>query len=620
MSNTKLIGVNDPPSPDLSEKSLRSNHSMSDIQETGDTKLIESPKMTNIHEFVDRDSSIEDKHIAVRILGSTFKQVDFKEYANYLGNPDNRSILREFVKLLQPLPCSLVLALFKLSKSLYFIAEAGAIDNILEEVSIQWLDKHSLPHYQNNYKLSHIILFSILILNSDLYNDMAQEKFSSDQFVENTMYALNREAEDLDQEVFQAELELYYNTLQSQPLPLYHNSSTASSLRTQQSHSTFRKPSTIFSLRSSNKLERTNSRSSFVSMATSINTIATRETNAMANWKYHHDQQLEKLYVEETSDNTYNNVNGSSWLMDYYIYIYEPVSTSNFGTPTLAPHSSSPKKKFFNWFRKPSKDSFFKENDKLVVNPHNEKKWNYSRVKISEGHLFIFIFKSLLPNESWDLATCKKRCSSYSVYNLFGTFAHLTQDNIVSNNTHKNWNFTITFPRGIDSNKDRVFHFQTQDMDRAQLYVQCCNFWSARITPIPSAQFEMVSNQEYGWGEKILNNEREIDSVNLTEWKPLISIESIYDDIDDSVIGKLTMDGQVYDLEQFTEQLSSLIDYHNKIKSKMISLWSKADAVSFEKAMDNWNNRYLYLNKQYEKHIVYLNALQKALKVIDEDL
>ena len=73
--------------------------------------------------------------IASEILEGTFKDVSYKEYANFLGNDNNNQVLTEFVKLLSPLPSSLLETLFNLSKSIYFIAEAQNIDRILECLS-----------------------------------------------------------------------------------------------------------------------------------------------------------------------------------------------------------------------------------------------------------------------------------------------------------------------------------------------------------------------------------------------------------------------------------------------------------------------------------------------------
>lgn len=107
--------------------------------------------------------------------------------------------MTEFVKLLSPLPSSLLETLFNLSKSIYFIAEAQNIDRILECLSKEWIACHPNTHWKSGYKSCHIVLFSLLILNSDLHNsfqvDHKKIKFSMVAFINNTLRALREENE-----------------------------------------------------------------------------------------------------------------------------------------------------------------------------------------------------------------------------------------------------------------------------------------------------------------------------------------------------------------------------------------------------------------------------------------
>ena len=87
--------------------------------------------------------------IALEISNGTFKGIPYKEYANFLGSENNHQILSEFIKLLSPLPLSLLETLFILSKSVYFIAEAQNIDRILEILSKEWIVCHPNTHWKS---------------------------------------------------------------------------------------------------------------------------------------------------------------------------------------------------------------------------------------------------------------------------------------------------------------------------------------------------------------------------------------------------------------------------------------------------------------------------------------
>ncbi|AET39712.1 Arf family guanine nucleotide exchange factor YEL1 Ecym_4691 [Eremothecium cymbalariae DBVPG len=588
------------PTPHLQQQEM--------CEQTDDDVLSKSRKRS------DTQRSNRSRSTAKQILKGTFQGTHYKEYANFLGNPENRAILQEFIALLQPLPVSLLFSLRKLSRSLYFIAEAGAIDAMLEEVSIQWVQRHKTSHYQGNFKLVHIILFSLLILNSDLYNDMAHEKFSSTQFVDNTVYALLKEAPTIDKQKFENELRVYYDILSMNQLPLY-KAAPASNPKLPVPNS---RKGSRFNPRS-NRLERTFSNSSNYSMSTVSlqRTPNSKQSSAgLTNWKYHHDKELPTLYLKEQLDEEMNQKPNTSWLMDHAIQFQEPVEPS---PPKDMPPALSlspnvqPKRRLFGWLKKDHSDSIFKAHHDLSA----ERKWLNARVRISEGRLYIFNFKhhKALDPRVADLDLCRKRSLSYSVQNLYGAQATFIQDNIVYNSDHKTWNFKIAFPKSIDCDNERIYQFQTTDMTVAQQFVQCATFWSARITPIPSAQFEMVSNQEYGWSDKLLNNEHSPLDVTLSVWTPFIGIDSIYEDIDD--FGSLSLKMQLYNLKVFTDQLSELIDKHNACKPKMVSTWLHTGTTKmFEMAMDNWNRRYLYLNKMFEKHNMYLTSLKTACESV----
>ncbi|AMD22640.1 HHL130Wp [Eremothecium sinecaudum] len=553
------------------------------------------------------------KREAKQILAQDLPGVNFKEYVNLMGKEENRPLLREFVRLLHPLPVSLYLMLRKVSLSVYFIAEARAIDSLLEEISMQWVATHDVPHYENNYRLVHITLFSLLLLNSNLHNELSQSKFTRDEFVENTIFALLNESVNIDKSALETELGSYYDLLSVDQLPLYKGPSASAAV----------KP-TNFSSKENlipNRIKRSVSNVSDLSNASSNweRTKTAKCAFGLTNWRYHHDQPLPQLYFPESCDARMKHDDTSYWMADDVLQFQEPLSNSP-NYPALRKSSTSfnpSKRKFFGWFRHSPTASIFKEHEEESL---KNSKWFNARVRVAEGRLYIFNFKNcqaLSPKTS-DLASCRSRAFSYTVLNLFGATATLLQNNIVYNSNHKRWNFTITFPRSIDCESQRVYRFQTKDMNVAQKFVRSTLMWSARITPIPKTQFEMVSNQEYGWSERLLNKTVRPISVALSHWTPLLGIESIYEEIED--VGHVTLEDRYYNLKVFTEKLVQLIDKHNSYKPMMIEIWSLgSSADKFDIAMDNWNRRYLFLIAMYEKHNLYLKALEDLIDNNDDD-
>lgn len=63
-----------------------------------DSAMVESPKMTNIHAFIDND----DVKKAQQIMQQTFHDGQYTEYANWLGLQENRCVLKEFLNLVRP--------------------------------------------------------------------------------------------------------------------------------------------------------------------------------------------------------------------------------------------------------------------------------------------------------------------------------------------------------------------------------------------------------------------------------------------------------------------------------------------------------------------------------------
>lgn len=661
---------------------------------------------------------------AQEIYHNTFGKCPYTGYADFLGQKDNSGVLREYIQLLRPLPVSLASVLIYLSSQLYFIAEAQNIDRILEQISKEWVAEHPDTKWEENYEIVHIILFSILILNSDLHNEHIirgkNDKFSSKTFIDNTLYAIEKEVnrqykeidiDDIKQRASQ-EFAEYYDILRNSPLPLFsgkraslmkarRNSSGLSRHSSLRSVSHVRRFETVDSPSNRNSLDQqvaTRARSRSMNMAggstlSRSNSISSRKTmsstfsKSTASWKYRHNQPLPQLYIKEDFDENLNRQNNSMWLMDDAIRINEvdllkltrkskhsgnaatapspnivtntPITSSTSSITASATSVASAAKShslgLFKWFRRPKHKTLYQDSGKSMTYLDNTCRWVKARIRVSQGRIFIFrsaqgspsvraassyttkgegalqspplsssrIFSSpssmSLPTQPAAPNTSETNPLDCLVLNLFECTATLVQENIITgNNRSQKANFTLTFPRKINALQTNL-EFETGSYQEAQHYVDCLNFWAGRLSPVPVEQFEIVSNEEYGWSDRVIGDtpmtSMALNNVKLCEWKPLLTMELFYDHMDE-IPGMISLEEKISELRCFTDKLRQLIDTHNDVKPLIVATWDHSP--KFDRVMDNWNAKYLFLNSQYDKRIIYLGALEKATGYIPQ--
>lgn len=624
-------------------------------------QLTESPKMANIHKFVaelddaEETESEEDdelcRQIAWQILKGTFGGVQYVEYANFLGAKENFKVLNNFTALLKPLPTSLLLSLHSLVSRVYFIAESQNIDRILEELSKQWVDCNPSTHWKSHYSLCHIVLFSLLILNSDLHNTENlgnQLKFSAEGFIENTLFALHKEAQSCDyvlvdvEPLIKDELLSYYDSLKENSLPLLTRSKSkqvsrklsrqllSKDSKAKSSLQQLGKKSSGVSMRSTTLTSMDTTSSTGTSIYSNSSPSLSKESHLTSNWKFHHNKPLQKLYFMEYFDEKLNNKNNTLWFMDGVIKISDAELNHNRNnvddkkpTQDHDNHRRDPKH-FFRWLTGSKSKSFFEDAKYSIAFLDGSTKWVKARVRISEGRIFIFRLKSISISKAdveQNLNSLKKNSTQFYVYNLFEAIATLVQDNIVLSHRDNHHflnkdssikgNFTLTIPSRSQGEKI-ILEFQTSNVNEAQMFVQCINFWAARLTSVPSAQFEIVSNEEYGWSDRLLSANYSIEDLNkatINSWRPLLCIGSLYDELG-NMSDQPDIATRLNELQAFAEQLQEAIDIHNQLKLAIIETW-KASA-QFEKAMDNWNKKYLYLNELNERNSTYLEVMTMA--------
>lgn len=346
-----------------------------------DSPMVESPKMTNMSSFINEDKIQK----AEQMLNQTYAGLEYTEYANWLGLQENRPVLSEFLRILKPWPSSLYSTLSKLSSNLYLIAEAGPLDTILEELARQWVQMHGqeAKHYGNDFKICHIVLFSLLILNSDLHNETFDYKFTMEQFIDNTLYAVRHELKDieLDEIPIKDDLRTYYKDILENQFPLcgakkansLHESkndvATPKVSNMRSSYSVSRKTS-IFSLRpSSNMLERA---------ATGQSTIS-----AASEWSQ--SANATDFYVHETQDEMFGKQNDTLWMMDHSVNYKMHGSSGSAMEPLSSPFNHGIMKLF-------GRSNNLNQQQRMIENANRNMR--KVRVTVQKGSLELHLSKS----------------------------------------------------------------------------------------------------------------------------------------------------------------------------------------------------------------------------------
>lgn len=645
-------------------------------------------------ESFDRVKSQNTLLVAMEILDGTFEKVSYKEYANYLGKKSHDSVLYHFVDLLKPLPYSLLSVLYKLAGSLYLIAEAQNIDRILEEVSKQWISSHKETIWKDNYKICHIILFSLLILNSDLHNEEIKNnhhRFSSEMFVTNTLAAVDIELRNINIDIsavhshLSHELTSYYEGLKHNALPVLrirHNSMVTASRSTTQSPRP-KQRSSFHRHRSSNSHHKDKfNMSGTRSLYSSKSRISLKDDNDnenfscyTADWKYHHNMKLPSLYKKESFDAKLIIGLCQMWTMDNIVFISDisyqylkrsqrqsfksiqhnitnssmhseaksmlsikdDYSTSpsldiesisrSISSPSTPPSSSPSSGPFLlRWLKKKRPKHLQGSNGHTPSNKRNSRnsvafletttKWVPIRLLVNEGRIYIFKSNDPEIHLSHDIERLKTIPQvEYYVLNLIECTAELVQANVIqsSRQTSSMINFNVKFPPNVND-ESLMFQFQISNRDLATSFVNCINFWAARLSSLPDTQFEIVSNEEYGWSPKILHSQVDdvidLRSIRLSKWQPLLTMDIFADDIEE-VNNGTNIREKLNELKVFLDKLDVAIDEHNDMKPCLIARWNHM--TQFDSVMNNWNTKYLFLNNMYQKQIIYYRVLEDAI-------
>jgi hypothetical protein len=533
------------------------------------------------------------KCFAKELYELRYKELPIDKYAALLGTNEqwNYLLCKEFMKLFDSWPDSLIQALRVLCSKLYLVGESTQIDQILDVFAQSWYQSHPQNDF-GDHKSLHIVCFSLLILNSDLHNNQNQEsKFTRDQFVENTLYAINEENLQLPHTKTLIEaLKSSYASIYDQKLELMRVLQNQK-VRRQKPKRALTPPKSPqrqlsnVSLISNKNTTRLSSIGSSVSISTSIRRMSSfpevSEINYTVNYKKDdYDEELESL--------------GPPWAVEGLIKC----------EIQLPPKK---KKSWMSWLGKSSEDI----TSELDV--YNIKDWKQSIVVVSEGLLRQYSFGSASDRKNFMRTKSDDFVSTVITYNLYSATASLVEDNIISNSEVQTngvpWVLTIPNLLTNDYTQDKKVVYYAPNLDVATSFVDTCNFWAARITSIPSSERNIVTNQEYGWSSEVLNGEVHLKTVSLQKWKCLLSVESSF------VPSSLDLKSQFGVMSAYVEDVDTEVKEHNALKPKIEQIWGENGEYNerYQIVMTNWSEKYVYLFKQKSKYKTYLDSLEKTL-------
>ena len=551
------------------------------------------------------------KKIAKEMFNLTYNEVLASKYAAVLGTNEqwNYKLCEEFMKLFDKWPEALVQALRLLCSKLYLIGEASQIDQILEVFAISWCQSH--PQNQlGDYKSVHIVCFSLFILNSDLYNNQNQEtRFSKDEFVTNTLFAIKEENSAVTDDdtlietlrafyddISQRKLELL-NTLPHQKFAsrkssrrLFSNSNTDNAHHNNGNYVNNSNNQRHFSNVSliSKSTNRLSSIGSTVSFSPSLRNISSlTETN---------DSNYEVDYMKDEYDDELESY-GPPWAME--------------GLIKCEPQQKVRRKKsgLFGWLNNNSRGNISSELD-----IYNEKDWKQSIVVISKGLLKQYSFGSSSDRKNFIRTKSNEFVSTIITYNLYSAVASLVGENVISNVNSKTngvaWTLTIPNLLTNDYTGDKKVVYYAPSLQVAHNYIETCNFWAARITSIPTSDKDIVTNQEYGWSPEVLRMDvKSLQRVQISNWECLLSIESSF------IPSSLSLTDQSSSMKKYVDSITQSLNDHLVLKEQIEQTWGEKEGIEdrYNTVMNNWSEKYVYLLQQKTKHQTYLDSLALAL-------
>lgn len=216
-----------------------------------------------------------------------------------------------------------------------------------------------------------------------------------------------------------------------------------------------------------------------------------------------------------------------------------------------------------------------------------------------------------------------KNAANVGNYNLCSTFAQLEK---ASNYTKKTngYVFSLTFPKTTKKpNKQFIFEAGTKEI--ALEFINSCNFWSAKITAIPTFE-ESVSSIEYGWTnlDSLISQKPNFKKLkSIYKWESLP--QGVYlSNYNDSLETHYNMMKQFIKTLNYYNNLKRHFKEFNELRLKFIKNFSQFSSVAnYTKVIGNYDAKlvdYKFELKKYKNYLILLGfGLQLRFDLEEEE-
>lgn len=183
-----------------------------------------SPEVQNelevrAHKSREKVSISQDEAILIAklIYDKKFKAVTLKEYASWMctNYPNRMMILKAFLDLFDFRNVTIILSVRRVCEKILLSAEAQQLDRFVDHFSKRWVEVN-FNHGFKNSSVVYTITFSIILLNTDLFNKPRFQRMTKSQFISLTLNPLVKASNEIEDNELNVELLKRKNELSAQ--------------------------------------------------------------------------------------------------------------------------------------------------------------------------------------------------------------------------------------------------------------------------------------------------------------------------------------------------------------------------------------------------------------------
>ncbi|KAH7888837.1 hypothetical protein F5I97DRAFT_1804288 [Phlebopus sp. FC_14] len=581
------------------------------------------------------------KELAARCYQEDEEFLAKEKIAEWLGGNGqiNKIALRHYMNYYDFTGLRLDMAFRRLCTKLYLKGETQQVDRILEEFSRRFWDCN-LNRLYGSASVVHAVTYSLLLLNTDLHVADIANRMSRNQFVRNTMTAIQMQ---LHPSRYASSMDLDHDDSSSGPGTGSEGTETQSLARSKRSGS----------IASWNSI----SKDTFVSSGAMSSTLSTVQPSLNSstttgpsqvmydrNWELDMEGLLKGMHSSMAafltpalgfaSNLSHTIIREAQEDEDRSYQSDESDSTNISITDEELALLGAPWAKEGMLCRKQYWESAGKR--------AKSKNWMDVFVVIQRGELNMFIFgehgggsSSVVGGGNW-----LENASPVGTVQLAHSLAHALPP--PGYNRQRPHCMVLTLANG------GVYFFQAGTEELVNEWVSTCNYWAARTSKEPLAGG--VSNMEYGWSRVVdaiharsvsdSDTARDFDRTDtlsvrsgrsnrskfgwrdgvatirapqspwsertfINDWKPPIppSIFSIHDE-----------ETQLEALQKYVGTLKKDLKHHNELREPMVALYAPRSANG-AKAESNWEKKSQYLLTEIVKYESYIDSLRSAMNL-----